>query len=474
MGMSASQARLLELTGQQNRISMELTVLAARKMSITREARNISRDYNDALNSKLYKWSNGSGTYQALTYNTLMKPNSFTKNKTYLITDLNDRVVLDGTYAKYAERFSPKGQPGANWDGDIRLEILSELTGVDKAKLEKQDSLLKECYAKKDAYIEAENSKPDPKAYGQQQASLKDLIDKSNKSSSIKIPISSSTITSFDSLNLLQIGNYLGSDENKAHWKEAVEGIAAQYKDNMASGQKIDTEIFSGENGSYNVNWDKLLENLVGYYKTYGGEVVKGSDKSYSGTSSQIIWFNPEDYTKYNEALEAWNSNVSSARESLDEINSSYDAHFDAETENLIKFYDTMFSAIAENGWTVNYNVNDSEYLNNMLQNNQFMITTVERNTEYNEDKREFNYSNEYKSQLASQVNNLVEVNDNDIQTRALAIAEERKEEVNAKERKIDSRMTDLKTIYSANKEIIESLKTTIKDNIDRNLNLFS
>ena len=475
MGMAASQVRLLGLTIQQNNINRRITSLSIQKMSLTREAREISREYNDALNTKVYKWANGYGTYQTLSYNTLMKPNNFTKNKNYLITDLNDRVVLDGTYAKYAEMLSPKGQPGANWGGDTRLEILSELTGIDKDKLEKQGSLLKECYEKKDAYVEAENSKPNPKAYNQKQTSLKDLIETSNKSSTVKIPTSSNTVRNFDSLNLLQIGNYLGSDENKAAWEKAVDGLAALYKDKIANGEKCDENgMINGENGNYTIDWDKVLQFLVTLYSREGGEVAKGSDNSYGETTDQILWFNPGDYNKYNEALEKWNNTVNPAKSELEKINNEYDAFFDAETENLIKFYDTMFSAIAENGWVVNYNINDSEYLNNMLQNNQFMITTVERNTEYNEDTSDFEYSNEYKTQLASQVNNLVEVNDNDVQTRALGVLEEKKALVEEKERRIDLEMENKKTEYSANKEIIESLKSTIKDNIDRHLNLYS
>ena len=56
-----------------------------------------------------------------------------------------------------------------------------------------------------------------------------------------------------------------------------------------------------------------------------------------------------------------------------------------AEQKSLINFYDTLFSSIAEKGWIFNEQVTNNEYLNQVLQNNLYSVTTVKSNKEYNE-----------------------------------------------------------------------------------------
>ena len=57
MGMAASQVRLLQLTGRKNDIGRQLQHLSLEKTSLTRAMRNVTKDYQEALSSKILKWS---------------------------------------------------------------------------------------------------------------------------------------------------------------------------------------------------------------------------------------------------------------------------------------------------------------------------------------------------------------------------------------------------------------------------------
>ena len=104
MGMSASQVRLLQLTGRKNDIGRQLTTLSNEKMALTRDMHKISKEYQQALNSKILKWSNNGGvSYIDLSYDNLMKPGVMNQNKAYLLTDFDGKIVLDRAYKTYAE-----------------------------------------------------------------------------------------------------------------------------------------------------------------------------------------------------------------------------------------------------------------------------------------------------------------------------------------------------------------------------------
>ena len=140
MGMAASQARLLQLTSRKNDIGYELTRLSNDKVSLSREMQKVSRKYQDSLNQKVLKWSNNNGvSYIDLSYNNLMKPSTMNQNKPYLLTDQNDKIVIDSEYKKYAEMISPNGSTGGNWES-VRTQVLAELTGIDATKIASADS----------------------------------------------------------------------------------------------------------------------------------------------------------------------------------------------------------------------------------------------------------------------------------------------------------------------------------------------
>ena len=133
MGMS-SQCALGFLTSRSNAIGRNLMQLANDKRALTREMKEVSEDYQDALSSKVLKWSNNAGaTYSDLSYTNLMYPSEMNLNNPYLLTDRQGKVVVDSKYKKYAEMISPDGSPKGDWESN-RIEILSKLTNIDSEK----------------------------------------------------------------------------------------------------------------------------------------------------------------------------------------------------------------------------------------------------------------------------------------------------------------------------------------------------
>ena len=143
---------------------------------------------------------------------------------------------------------------------------------------------------------------------------------------------------------------------------------------------------------------------------------------------------------------------------------------FTADEESLIAFYDAIFSSIAEKGWTYNEQVNDPEYLNQMLQNNLYMMTTVDRDTEYDANSGEYVWDNDYETDIASNFTNIFTVSDSDAREDALVEYEHKKAIINEKESRIDTRMKNLETEQAAINQMLQGLEQVENDNIDRTM----
>ena len=141
MGLDSSQARLLALTSRRSDSQGQLHQVAHVQDVLAADMHKVAKEYNEAVNSKVLKWSRDQGvTYTNLTYATLMRPNSANGNQPVFLTNANGKVILDKKYSDYAKRISPDGRPAGDWLGsenkDRRIAILSELTGISAEKIE--------------------------------------------------------------------------------------------------------------------------------------------------------------------------------------------------------------------------------------------------------------------------------------------------------------------------------------------------
>ena len=98
MGMSASQVRFLSLQHRKHDVGRQLTALSNRKQALSRDMNKVAKNYTEALNQNVLKWSNDSGmTYQNLGYDLMMKPNDYNTERPYIVSTKDGKVVVDRT-----------------------------------------------------------------------------------------------------------------------------------------------------------------------------------------------------------------------------------------------------------------------------------------------------------------------------------------------------------------------------------------
>ena len=485
MGMSASQVRLLQLTSRKNDIGRELSTLSNQKMSLTRDMQKVSKEYNSALNSKVLKWSNNGGVnYIDLSYDNLMRPGVMNQNKAYLLTDNNGKIVLDSAYKKYAEIISPDGSSCNNWTGQTRLDILSKISGVSIDKISNYENCQQNVWDAKET-LDAIGNPPVNTAEKNTTVEnlLKQLGDstlgatfdnhknwaeayRSHNNGTITVNGESEFKTIMTNLGN-ELGKYLpDSNEKGSLIKQACDSVYDAENRWFNSNSDIDSFLITKKDGNkLTFNVAALIDQVLGAYTSIGG---KHGDNT-------ITWVEPG--SKYNEYLnkkQEYDNKKNAATEQYNAACLARGQALTSEEEKLIKFYDSLFSAIAEKGWTYNESVKDTEYLNQMLQNNSYTLTTLNREEEVDDETGDYFYSNNYFTDIATNMNNIFTVNDSQVRSDALVEYEHKKSIISAKESRIDLRMQDLQTEQSAVSQMIQSIEKQMNDNIERTMNIFS
>ena len=492
MGMSSSQANLGFLIDRKNAIGRQLTTLSNDKMMLSKDMQKVSKEYQEALNAKVLKWSNNAGiTYSDLSYNNLMTPSSMNGNKPYLITDMGGRVVVDSKYQKYAEMISPNGAPGGDWESN-RAEILSSLTGISADDIEKASSarstvltsgfnieeLKKEVEAAKDKAYNKNTVKEFCKYFGNTPDSY--VYGSDNKGNSIQqdygisdrrwslgsTPESAkSALKSLGQTLCKNVKNYL-TDEDYKKFEEACNQTCDSYVFDDKIGEETSTAAMY-KDGNYSIRVDNFINQLMSAYESAGG--ATRTNTSNNETQFLTVDKNSAEYKAYLAAQAKLDAAVADYDSAVDTNNQI----FTAEQEAQIEFYDTIFSSIAEKGWTANDNVEDSDYLNQMLQNNLYTITSVSREEECDCEKGIHKFINSYDTDIATNCSNIFQVNDSDIREQALAEYEYKKNLINSKETRSDTRMKDLETEQSAINQMIQGIESVRNDNVERTFSIF-
>ena len=497
MGMAASQSNLLQLTSRKNTIGRQLESLSLQKTALTREMQGVTKDYQNALNSKVLKWSNNSGaTYVDLSYSNLMRPSLANNNTPYLITDNSGRVVVDSKYQKYAEMISANGAPGGDWESN-RTEILSALTGISAEEIEGSTSALSNVDTATDTVNELQEEVAKLKDKCTNKLTTDNFIkncfgsvtgfnyngtsgSKSLYSDNYEDPVfalnlGTSSVAAGNMQELLdQIYNNVSSslhDEDQEAFKAACDETLNIYTDYLEMEDITDcldkcalSVEKTNNNSNVCIRVDMLLDTLLNQFEIAGGTYSIGTANTQE-TYYYTVDRNSEEYQAY----EAKQAELDAAQEELDDAVETSNQTMTAEEESSISFYDQIFSAIAENGWTANSQVEDTDYLNQMLQNNQYYITTMESATDNDGDSYY-----EYDTHIASNFDNIFQVNDSDAQEIALAEYEYQKSVINEKESRIDTRMQNLETEQSAINEMIKGIETVRNDNTERNFSIMS
>ena len=477
MGMAASQARLLQLTSRKHTIGLQLTQLANDKVSLSRDMQRVSREYQNALTQKTFKWSNNSGvSYIDLSYSNLMRPSAMNQNRPYVLTDSSGKVIIDTAYRKYAEKISPNGAPGGDWES-VRAEIIASLTGIDPNDLEKQleyKKQVKQCENELNGILDGKPSRltkteeiEDFLDYAKPTYSDKKIDELYSNDGTIDLGSNAvETLRNFISGVSNTLSQYL-DEETAEKLTDSCNGFLNQYtsylQNNAYDNANEECAIYR-KDGQYKLNVKATLDTIL---SPLGSCTDKSGDKL-------ITWndINNENYNTREQEITAWENSKKKAEEKYQTALDSSNQLFDSDQERLIDFYDAIFSTIAEKGWTHNVEVNDENYLNQMLQNNIYTITTVERDAKYNGTNNELTWDNEYETDIASNFNNLFMVNDNEAREEAQIEYENKKRVIEAKETRIDTRMRTLETEQSSINQMLEGLNKVKDENIDRTMDI--
>ena len=483
MGMDSGQVRLLALTRRSNKIGEQLQHCAITEMSLTREMRQVTADYQNALSAKKLMLSNNSGvTKTALNYSALMRPGIANKNQPYLLTDSSGRIVLDRTYADYARMLSPGGNPVSldEWEAN-KAAILSSLTGISEADLElltSTNSAVGESNQKINNLQSQLNDKlKHPPTNCVSTITATNIKTNLGLSGTIDLGTDGNATGSALASKVTEIENQLKgklddgsiSKNDAKSWEDACNNVRAQFSELTL--EKLTSLGVEKKDDKYSMSVDALIAKVLNEYqhklkKDGSASFTQLSTGDYAYTTHNI---GSSEWTTWKAELDALKTELEAEKATQQTNTDTANGILKAGQESDINFYEQIFTAICENGWTENDEIQDEEYLNQMLLNNQFYITQM---TE--KEDEEGNYYYEYNMGLASDTNTIYIVNDEDAREDALAEYENRKAEIEEKESRNDTRRANLQTEQSAIMEMMKGIQKCIQDNEQRNFSIMS
>ena len=443
MGLAASDYNLLRYTRQKNDIGCQLTRLSIQEAALTRDMQKVTRKYQEAINQKTLKWTTNAGaSYVDISYSALMYPGSLNNSTPYLLSDRDGYIVVDSRYKQFAEMISPNGAPGGDYESN-RGAILSQLTGIPAQDIE----MASIAYF---AIIENQNEmdslvKPQPSDYRFYKTNMDKVLEK------------------------LGSGYSSGSEVSTS---AGVESLV-----NLVKGL---SGYFLEEKSSFEDQCQNICTTEVSYCESQAGEETpkwrKQGDIAKSIVHAFDHWYDIDDasYGEYQGDLQEYETNYNAIDARITAAQEDYSSVFTAEIKNKVDFYDAIFSSIADNGWTYYDRISEPEYLDNMLQNGIFNITNVERDCIRNDYTGEYSYRNYYTTDPALNCSNIVQVNDADKNNQAFIEYENAKNRINEKESRINIRQQNLETEQAAIKQMIESIKNVMNNNVENTFNIFS
>ncbi|MCQ2753871.1 MAG: hypothetical protein MJ231_02360 [bacterium] len=471
--LAASQARYFFLSDRKHDIEVTEQRISNEKISLARDSERVYQDYNNALKQKRLKFSNNAGyNYTDVSYSNLMRPGTMNLNEPYLVTDMQGKIVVDEKYLEYAQRISPNGYAGGDWSSSTRAEILSQLTGISKDKILGADTTATGMSDAEQKYYDVLAEQPFYSANSDVEGLLRNMTSKIEGKSwdvayqaedfEVALGNGSAAVSNLK-MYINQLTNELAKcfPDQEAYKKGCEDAMKSiMQEETMMSGKELSGYLHGDQNG-YSVNVKDLVDAFVTFLTNEDGnlEWVDTTSPEYKQWQTD----NADWEKRYEEAL----ANYSNSIESNNTLLTS-------EQEALILFYDKIFSAIAENGWTYNDQVSDTKYLNEVLQNGNYSITRVSRLEEYNEKSGEIVRNNDYETDIATNFDNIVTVSDTEIREEAYIKYQHEKSIIDKKETKLDTKMKDLDTELSAINQMMEAIQNTMGEAIDKNFSIMS
>ena len=204
------------------------------------------------------------------------------------------------------------------------------------------------------------------------------------------------------------------------------------------------------EKGGFNSACSINLNNIAQAYLTFFVDKMNGQDKTGA------------------DGLDEYNVNFGH-KSGSNLVNSESDYVFTIYTGTevvdsdlqLAAFYDTIFNQICASGWTENNNIEDNEYLQNMLQSGMLFISKVKDDGYY--------YQGNYATDSY-----IKEITDDSAIAEAEAKYNTEKAKLNSKEETLDLKMKNLDTEISSLTTEYDTVKNTISKNIEKSFKRYN
>lgn len=221
--------------------------------------------------------------------------------------------------------------------------------------------------------------------------------------------------------------------------------------------------IGNNSNKSILENVDKNVNNYVGivYIENSARENEGKYNDGYGLNISYMAQAYLTYFAEYMQGISNSDYNVEQLREQCNFVDDMFTFEYvtdvDTSGDNLLVagFYDALFNQICLNGWTENENIDDREYLEEMLKSGAMYMSTMSDDGYY--------YQGSYSTNTY-----IKEVTDETAVAQAEAKYNREKQKINAKENIIDMKMKNLDTEISALTTEYDTVKSVIDKNIEK------
>lgn len=234
---------------------------------------------------------------------------------------------------------------------------------------------------------------------------------------------------------------------------------------NFSYWEKMGGHLFGGNNST-----DSVMEKVDGNVNKYVGIVyIENSARENEGKYNDGYGINLSYmaqayltyFAQYMQGISNSDYNVEKLREQSNFVDDmftfTYVTDVDTSGDNLLVagFYDALFNQICLNGWTENENVDDNEYLEEMLKSGAMYMSTLADDGYY--------YQGNYSTNTY-----VKEITDEEAVAQAEAKYNREKEKINAKENILDMKMKNLDTEISSLTTEYDTVKSVIDKNIEK------
>lgn len=234
---------------------------------------------------------------------------------------------------------------------------------------------------------------------------------------------------------------------------------------NFAFHKEMSGHLFGGNNslGSVKKELDKHINNYIGivYIENSARENEGSYDDGYGLNISHMAEAYLTYFAMYMEGFDQTDYHVEKLYDQSSLIDDMFTFEYvtdvDTSGDNLLVagFYDALFNQICLNGWTENENINDQEYLEEMLKSGAMYMSTLADDGFY--------YQGNYSTNTY-----VKEVSDEKAVAQAEAKYNREKQKINSKENILDMKMKNLDTEISALTTEYDTVKSVINKNIEK------